>query len=148
MRKLFTLVFAISLFLYAPIQAQNGGMHIKGPAKPILKTGTYLIINGDLKVSITDGLIIKPSTYVTVKGDMSLDARKAITVQTSISLIPDVDLLSLMATQFIAVTKEALKCNRILPGVRAQTILCILWAPRWKILPPVGLGRSVSSNST
>jgi hypothetical protein len=84
MRKLFTLVFAISLFLYAPIQAQNGGMHIKGPAKPILKTGTYLIINGDLKVSITDGLIIKPSTYVTVKGDMSLDARKAITVQTSI----------------------------------------------------------------
>ena len=84
MRKLFTLVFAISLFSY-PSLAQDAGMNITGSAKLTLETGTYLIMEGDLKISVADGLIIPPSTYVTVGGDMSLDARKAITVETSIT---------------------------------------------------------------
>jgi hypothetical protein len=84
MRKLFTLVFAISAFSYTSL-AQSGGMNITGSAKLTLETGTYLIMDGDLKISVADGLVIPPSTYVTVGGDMSLDVRKAITVQTSTS---------------------------------------------------------------
>ncbi len=84
MRKLFTLVFAISLFSYVSY-AQEAGMNITGSAILTLETGTYLIMEGDLKTSVTDGLIIPPSTYVTVGGDMTLNARKAITVQTSTS---------------------------------------------------------------
>ncbi|RLD73062.1 MAG: hypothetical protein DRI87_04985, partial [Bacteroidetes bacterium] len=60
-------------------------MNITGSAKLTLETGTYLIMEGGLKISVADGLIIPPSTYVTVGGDMSLDVRKAITVETSTS---------------------------------------------------------------
>jgi hypothetical protein len=81
MKKLFTLVFAISVFSFTSI-SQDAGMNITGSAKLTLATGTYLLLDGDLKISVTDGLLIPPETYVTVGGDMSLDARKAITVQT------------------------------------------------------------------
>jgi len=84
MRKLFTLVFAISVFSYSTL-AQDAGMNITGSAKLTLETGTYLIMEGGLKISVADGLIIPPSTFVTVGGDMSLDVRKAITVETSTS---------------------------------------------------------------
>jgi len=85
MKKLILLLFAISLSYSSVVSAQDVGMNITGSDKLTLETGAYLIMEGDLKISVTDGLIIPPSTFVTTEGNLSLDARKGITVQTDTS---------------------------------------------------------------
>jgi len=84
MKKLITLVFAISVFSYSSI-AQDAGMNITGSAKLTLEIGTYLLMDGDLKISVTDGLIIPRSTFVTTDGALALDAPLAITVESDAS---------------------------------------------------------------
>ncbi|MCB2209091.1 MAG: T9SS type A sorting domain-containing protein [Bacteroidetes bacterium] len=85
MKKLMILLYAISLCYPSLVLAQDVGMNITGSDKLTLETGVYLTIEGDLKISVTDGLIIPPESYVTTEGDLTLNARKAITVQTSIA---------------------------------------------------------------
>ena len=80
MRKLFTLVFAISVFSIS-LTAQNGGMNIAGTAKVNLVNGTYLLMDGDLKISVTEGLVIPTETFVSTGEDLTLNAPNALVVE-------------------------------------------------------------------
>ncbi len=80
MRKLSTLVFAISVFSIS-VTAQNAGMNIAGSAKVNLVNGTYLLMDGDLKISVTEGLVIPTETYVSTGEDLTLNAPNALVVE-------------------------------------------------------------------
>jgi len=69
MKKLFTLI--ISVILLNVLSYGQYGMNISG-SHVIVHADTYLLMEGDLKISYTDGLTIKPDAFVTTEGDLSL----------------------------------------------------------------------------
>ncbi len=70
MKKLFTSLVILPL-LHLASYGQSG-MNISGSLVKV-QADTYLIMDGDLKISNTNGLTIKPDAFVTTKGDLNLD---------------------------------------------------------------------------
>ena len=80
MKKLYVLIFII--FFSISVSYGQYGMNISG-SHVIVHADTYLGMEGNLKISNTEGMIIKPDASVTTKGNLTLaTARRGIVVQT------------------------------------------------------------------
>ncbi len=69
MKKLFTLIVAVLLlntYIYGQFGMNISGSHVT------VHADTYLIMEGDLKISNTNGLTIKPDAFVTTEGALNL----------------------------------------------------------------------------
>ncbi|RLD33562.1 MAG: hypothetical protein DRI72_04780, partial [Bacteroidetes bacterium] len=81
MKKLYVLIFII--FFSISVSYGQYGMNISG-SHVIVHADTYLKMQGDLKISNTEGLIIKPNAFVTTVGELYLDnAPEALVIEST-----------------------------------------------------------------